>query len=750
MLGNGASRSSRQHLSPARSNAGPDRRHSPRTGSQQPGAALSPGAGRALRRMTGRRAPLVLSESESDGAVASDEGSGAGGAASGAESSSADDGSSPSEDETFARPARSPARRRKATAAARRRLQLAIPSSDAAHEADLYARRAGRPQPRYNFRDRASQLKKEIHVLARSPAYKLRNRGKHYMLQPSKGMVAWSSVDVHGMVSASEDSGREAAEAAPRAAVRQEAPRAAIGFDQIAGVDEYLVQLREMIILPLVHPELFGRIGVQPPRGVLFHGPPGTGKTLLARILASACSKAAGRPVAFFHRNGSECLSKWIGEAEQNLAKLFKQARQQAPAIIFFDEIDGMAPDRSGVRAQDQSHISLVSMLLSLMDGLEDRGSVVVIGATNRLEAVDPALRRPGRFDKEFYFGLPDEPTRLAVLRICMQALGPLDAGLLAAVARETDGYSGAELKGLCTEAALVALRRLYPALYAADGAAPVHVEPLVLVEEDFRRAFNPRRPVNAGYAEGLPGPLAELLEPVLGEMAGAILARAGAPPPQGAWRRHAEVPIRNPIVAVDFGPEPGDGGLRPADLARMQRRFLASLAHRLAPAPTAAVLLDCPALVREAAASPAGSVDMVLLGKYRPESNYGRVVVCPDLGRLYSLVSGPVFDAWLEDWSMAETARLLLVPGDLELGPAIACSVETRPLALGLLDAQAWRRFAHALRPGAPGAGPADLADVLGVVRDSLDSASPARPGAAAPPLATFYRACALYYGVP
>ena len=154
----------------------------------------------------------------------------------------------------------------------------------------------------------------------------------------------------------------------------------------------------EMVIFPLLYPEIFTKFNIIPPRGVLFYGPPGTGKTLMARALASECSQD-GRKVAFFMRKGADCLSKWIGESERQLRLLFDQAYVMRPSIIFFDEIDGLAPVRSS--RNDQIHSSIVSTLLALMDGLDNRGEIIVIGATNRIENIDPALRRPGRFDRE-------------------------------------------------------------------------------------------------------------------------------------------------------------------------------------------------------------------------------------------------------------------------------------------------------------------------------------------------------------
>uniref|UniRef100_A0A672Q3X9 AAA+ ATPase domain-containing protein n=1 Tax=Sinocyclocheilus grahami TaxID=75366 RepID=A0A672Q3X9_SINGR len=178
-----------------------------------------------------------------------------------------------------------------------------------------------------------------------------------------------------------------------------------VRFDSIGGLGKHISALKEMVVFPLLYPEVFEKFKIQPPRGCLFYGPPGTGKTLVARALANECSQDE-RKVAFFMRKGADCLSKWVGESERQLRLLFDQAYQMRPSIIFFDEIDGIAPVRSS--RQDQIHSSIVSTLLALMDGLDSRGEVVVIGATNRLDSIDPALRRPGRFDREFLFNLPD------------------------------------------------------------------------------------------------------------------------------------------------------------------------------------------------------------------------------------------------------------------------------------------------------------------------------------------------------
>ena len=256
-------------------------------------------------------------------------------------------------------------------------------------------------------------------------------------------------------------------------------------FEGVAGLDHHLKALEEMVLLPLKEPGLFKSLGIKPPRGVLFHGPPGTGKTLVARQLAQACSahiqknrqpseksedKKGG--VAFFVRNGADCLSKYVGEAEKALGSLFDEARAKAPSIIFFDELDGLAPARAAGRggSGELAQHSVVATLLALMDGLADRGDVVVIGATNRPDALDPALRRPGRFDRELAFEAPGEEQRRAILALhtkdwSVRSKPPLP--LLRALAARTVGFCGADLRALCAEAALGAVRRARPDLYS-------------------------------------------------------------------------------------------------------------------------------------------------------------------------------------------------------------------------------------------------------------------------------------------
>jgi AAA+ superfamily predicted ATPase len=293
-------------------------------------------------------------------------------------------------------------------------------------------------------------------------------------------------------------------------------------FSRIAGVGDYVRRLKEMIVFPLLYPDLFARLNISPPRGVLFHGPPGTGKTLLARLLAESCS-THDRKVSFFMRNGSDCLSKWIGEAERNLKLLFQKAKECQPAIIFFDELDGLAPERSG--KAEQSHISLVSTLLALMDGLDDRGNVVVIGATNRIQALDPALRRPGRFDREFYFALPDEQVRRDILLVhtdCWPAETRPSTALLDTLAKATFGYAGADLRALCTEAAFRSIRRCCPRAYDDDRDAALRDlrdADVCILPTDFAAALQDLTPSTRRQVNGRePGTLSPALQALYGD----------------------------------------------------------------------------------------------------------------------------------------------------------------------------------------------------------------------------------------
>ncbi|XP_059662679.1 uncharacterized protein LOC132308577 [Cornus florida] len=260
------------------------------------------------------------------------------------------------------------------------------------------------------------------------------------------------------------------------------------GWESVAGLQDVIQCMKEVVILPLLYPEFFSNLGITPPRGVLLHGYPGTGKTLVVRALIGSCSRGDKR-IAYFARKGADCLGKYVGDAERQLRLLFQVAEKSQPSIIFFDEIDGLAPCRT--RQQDQTHNSVVSTLLALLDGLKPRGSVVVIGATNRPDAVDPALRRPGRFDREIYFPLPSVKDREAILSVHTQRWPkPVTGSLLSWIAKRTVGFAGADLQALCTQAAIIALRRNFPLqeVLSASGKKASHSKrpplPAFTVEE--------------------------------------------------------------------------------------------------------------------------------------------------------------------------------------------------------------------------------------------------------------------------
>ncbi|XP_023776654.1 ATPase family AAA domain-containing protein 2-like isoform X4 [Cyanistes caeruleus] len=261
-----------------------------------------------------------------------------------------------------------------------------------------------------------------------------------------------------------------------------------VQFDAVGGLSDHISSLKEMVIFPLLYPEIFERLKIEPPRGCLFYGPPGTGKTLLARALANECSQGNTR-VTFFMKKGAECLSKWIGESERQLRLLFEQAYKMRPSIIFFDEIDALAPVRSD--KQDQIHSSVVGTLLALMDGLASRGEVVVIGATNRLDSIDPALRRPGRFEREFRFSLPNKEARKEIFKIHTRDWNPKPSdNLLEVLAEECVGYCGADIKALCAETGLCALRHRYPQLYQSRERLQINMDSVKIKANYFSMAM--------------------------------------------------------------------------------------------------------------------------------------------------------------------------------------------------------------------------------------------------------------------
>ncbi len=262
-----------------------------------------------------------------------------------------------------------------------------------------------------------------------------------------------------------------------------DAPRADVTYDDVGGMADAIDQLREMVELPLRYPELFQRLGVDPPRGVLLHGPPGTGKTRLARAVANESD------AEFFLINGPEIMGSAYGESEKKLRDVFDAAAKAAPSIIFIDEIDSIAPKRSNATGETEKR--LVAQLLTLMDGLEPRTNLVVIAATNRPDAIDEALRRPGRFDREIVVGVPDERGRREILGIHMRGM-PIDPAVdVAELARTTYGFVGADLAALSREAAIEAVRRMMPRLNLEERSIPAQVlEDMCVTRDDFLNAL--------------------------------------------------------------------------------------------------------------------------------------------------------------------------------------------------------------------------------------------------------------------
>jgi transitional endoplasmic reticulum ATPase len=261
-----------------------------------------------------------------------------------------------------------------------------------------------------------------------------------------------------------------------------------VSYEDIGGLKEEVKKVREMIELPLRHPELFERLGVDAPKGVLLHGPPGTGKTLLAKAVASETN------ANFQSLSGPEIMSKYYGQSEENLREVFKQAEDNAPSIIFIDEIDSIAPKRDEVQGEVERRV--VAQLLSLMDGLATRGKVVVIGATNRPNALDPALRRPGRFDREIEIGIPDADARLEILGIHTRGMPLAEDVEPKEVAAHSHGYVGADLASLVKEAAMRALRRVLPDIDVEMEQIPAEVlARLVVTRDDFFNALREMEP---------------------------------------------------------------------------------------------------------------------------------------------------------------------------------------------------------------------------------------------------------------
>ncbi|MFZ2410138.1 MAG: CDC48 family AAA ATPase [Candidatus Methanoperedens sp.] len=260
-----------------------------------------------------------------------------------------------------------------------------------------------------------------------------------------------------------------------------------ITYEDIGGLSDEIQRLREMIELPMKHPEVFERLGIEPPKGVLMYGPPGTGKTLIARAVANESG------ANFFSIAGPEIMSKYYGESEQRLREIFEQANKDAPSIIFIDELDSIAPKREEVTGEVERRV--VAQLLTMMDGLEERGQVVVIGATNRIDAIDPALRRPGRFDREIEIGVPDRHERIEIFQIHTRGMPLADDVQIEYISDRTHGFVGADISALAKEAAMKALRRYLPQIKLEEAVPFEILESMRVTGNDFEDALKEVEP---------------------------------------------------------------------------------------------------------------------------------------------------------------------------------------------------------------------------------------------------------------
>jgi transitional endoplasmic reticulum ATPase len=256
-----------------------------------------------------------------------------------------------------------------------------------------------------------------------------------------------------------------------------------INYEDIGGIKNSILKIREIIELPIRHPELFEKLGIDAPKGVLLYGPPGTGKTLLAKAVANETN------ASFFTISGPEIMSKYYGESEKKLRETFEQAQERSPSILFIDELDSITPKREDVSGEVEKRI--VSQLLTLMDGINSRGKIIVIGASNRPNAIDPALRRPGRFDREIEIGIPDADGRLDILNIHTKGM-PLGRDVdLARLSRLTHGFVGADLEILTKEAAMRSLRRLIPQVNINQTPVPQDLlDKISIIDSDFNNAL--------------------------------------------------------------------------------------------------------------------------------------------------------------------------------------------------------------------------------------------------------------------
>jgi transitional endoplasmic reticulum ATPase len=273
------------------------------------------------------------------------------------------------------------------------------------------------------------------------------------------------------------------------AALEEEEKVPEVSYEDVGGLREEIKKVREMVELPLKHPEIFEHLGIEPPKGVLLHGPPGTGKTLLAKAVASETNSN------FFVINGPEIMSKYYGQSEENLRKKFEEAEKESPSIIFIDEIDAIAPKREESKGEVERRV--VAQLLALMDGLKSRGKVVVIAATNIPNSIDPALRRPGRFDREIVIGVPNQEGRINILKIHTRNM-PLSKDVdLEAISEVTHGFVGADLESLAKEAAMIVLRKIFPdlKLYEEEAISEELLKKLQITQADLFEALKTVKP---------------------------------------------------------------------------------------------------------------------------------------------------------------------------------------------------------------------------------------------------------------
>lgn len=415
-----------------------------------------------------------------------------------------------------------------------------------------------------------------------------------------------------------------------------------VRFTSVGGLDGHVQCLKEMILLPMMYPEVFKQFQIQPPRGVLFYGPPGTGKTLIARALANECSFGS-RKVSFFMRKGADLLSKWVGESEKQLRLLFEQAQEMKPSIIFFDELDGLAPVRSA--RQDQIHASIVSTLLALMDGLDNRGEVIIIGATNRIDAIDPALRRPGRFDRELFFPLPAKKEREEILNVHVsQWTHPPRPELISYLSETAIGYSGSDLRALCTEAVIQSFRRTYPQVYTAEHRLLLDPNIVMVEKVDFLRAKSLLVPASHRVAQGLGRKLMAIVEPVLRQPLLNILKILRQTFPHGLNPTLAKVKLSaavRPAQMLLLGDGPRHGQtihLAPAILHEMEH------VH--------AYILDLAMLYRETSRSPEEACLQVFQEARR---NIPSVIFIPNIDELWALVNETVKSIFISQISQID-----------------------------------------------------------------------------------------------